>query len=66
MKIVGEPPAPASAQPADRRLKMHLRLFTVGAYTYRLITLRPGTRVAFSTNFAGEPGLKADHHTTTR
>ena len=35
----------------DSRLKMHLRLRTIGNCTYRLITLRPDTNVAFSTNF---------------
>jgi hypothetical protein len=30
---------------------MHLRLLTAGGTTYRIITLRPSTKVAFSTNF---------------
>jgi hypothetical protein len=52
MGIVHRPATPAAeALPADSRLKMHLRLLTVGGYTYRLVTLRPITKVAFSTNF---------------
>jgi hypothetical protein len=35
----------------DSRLKVHLRLLAVGGSTYRVITLRPSTRIAFSTNF---------------
>ncbi len=41
------PPGPS----ADARLKMHLRLVSVGAYPYHLVMLRPGTRAGFSTNF---------------
>jgi hypothetical protein len=33
------------------RLKMHLRLLRLGGDTYRVVTLRPSTRVGFSTNF---------------
>jgi hypothetical protein len=33
------------------RLKMHLRFFTVGSSLYRIVTLRPATPIAFSTNF---------------
>jgi len=36
---------------AESRLKMHLRLLRIGGATYRVVTLRPSTRVAFSTNF---------------
>ncbi len=35
-------------------LKLHLRLLVIGATTYRLITLRPTTRIVFSTNFYHE------------
>lgn len=41
----------APKQQADSRLKMHLRLLTIRGETHRVVTLRPGTRVAFSTNF---------------
>ena len=34
-----------------RGLKVHLRLVSVGAITYRVVTLRPATRVAFSSNY---------------
>ena len=33
------------------RLKVHLRLLPLAGRTYRIITLRPSTRVAFSTNY---------------
>lgn len=36
---------------ADSRLKVHLRLVTIRGSTYRLVTLRPSTKIAFSTNF---------------
>jgi hypothetical protein len=36
---------------ADSRLKVHLRLVPVGGQIYRVVTLRPGTPLAFSTNF---------------
>lgn len=45
-----------SQQPHHRRdtdnsnLKLHLRLATIAGRTYRLITLRPDTQAAFSTN----------------
>ena len=32
-------------------MKVHLRLVNVRGYTYRVITLRPGTEAAFSTNY---------------
>ncbi len=51
MRIVSQPPSPTPARPAECRLKLHLRLLTAGGYTYRVVTLRPGTRAAFSTNF---------------
>ncbi len=35
----------------DARMKLHLRLFTLSGHTYRVLTLRPGTQAAFSTNF---------------
>jgi hypothetical protein len=37
--------------PAEGRLKVHLRLLRLGGGTYRVITLRPGTPAAFSTNY---------------
>jgi len=30
---------------------MHLRLLTTGGYTYRIVTLRPGTGIVFSANY---------------
>jgi hypothetical protein len=36
---------------AEGRLKVHLRLMRLGGATYRVITLRPGTPAAFSTNY---------------
>jgi hypothetical protein len=33
------------------RLKLHLRLLQLSGKTYRIVTLRPSTRVAFSTNY---------------
>ena len=41
----------AARPKADNRLKMHLRLLTICGTTLRVVTLRPSTRVAFSTNF---------------
>jgi len=35
-------------------MKLHLRELTIGKTTYRIVTLRPGTRVTFSTNFFHE------------
>jgi hypothetical protein len=37
--------------PSLGRLKMHLRVRRFASRTYRLVTLRPGARVGFSTNF---------------
>lgn len=51
MGIVTQPPEVRPALSADSRLKVHLRLLAVRGYTYRLITLRPETKIAFSTNF---------------
>jgi hypothetical protein len=39
------------AHTEDSRLKVHLRLVTVGGHAYRVVTLRPGTHVCYSTNF---------------
>jgi hypothetical protein len=36
---------------AASRMKMHLRLLTINGHTYRIVTLRPGTEIVFSTNF---------------
>lgn len=52
MGIVQQP----EQQPRQRlnphsRLKVHLRLLQLAGKTYRIITLRPSTRVAFSTNY---------------
>ncbi len=33
------------------RMKLHLRVLPLGGMRYHLLTLRPGTRAAFSTNF---------------
>src|SRR5437762_9292860 len=35
----------------DSRMKVHLRELSLGKTEYRVVTLRPGTRVSFSTNF---------------
>jgi hypothetical protein len=51
MGLFNRPAEPAPGPADDSRLKMHLRLLTAGGYPYRVVTLRPGTRVAFSTNF---------------
>lgn len=46
-------PGPHDAQhgPAISRLKVHLRLLRLAGQVYRVVTLRPGTAAAFSTNF---------------
>ncbi len=54
MGIVSQPPSPIQKAPAESRLKLHLRLITAGGYTYHVVALRPGTRIAFSTNFFHE------------
>jgi hypothetical protein len=51
MSILVKPPTPKQAQCSDSRLKMHLRLLTIDGYTYRIVTLRPGTEIVFSTNY---------------
>ena len=33
---------------------MHLRLLTIDRHAYRIVTLRPGTEIVFSTNFFHE------------
>jgi hypothetical protein len=38
----------------DSRLKMHLRLLSLGGTTYHVVTLRPSADVTFSTNFFHE------------
>src|SRR5689334_8249931 len=35
----------------EDRLKVHLRVLRCGGQLYRVVTLRPSTRVGFSTNF---------------
>ena len=40
-----------NASTFDARMKLHLRMITIGPHTYRVLTLRPGTQAAFSTNF---------------
>ena len=42
---------PPGAASLDSRLKLHLRVLAVGGHTYRVLSLRPGARVRFSTNF---------------
>jgi hypothetical protein len=54
MGIISQAPAARPRQAADSRLKMHLRLLTLGGSPYRVVTLRPGTRIAFSTNYFHE------------
>ena len=51
MGTVNQPTQPTQPPSEDGRLKMHLRLLTLGGATYRVVTLRPGTKTAFSTNF---------------
>jgi hypothetical protein len=51
MGIVTRPLDTHSRLTAASRLKVHLRLMRIRGTTYRVVTLRPGTRVAFSTNF---------------
>ena len=46
-----EPTCTARAKSAHDRVKLNLRIVKIGGYTYRILTLRPATRVAFSTNF---------------
>jgi hypothetical protein len=41
---------PGNAWEESARMKLHLRPVRLGGTTYRLLTLRPGTRAAFSTN----------------
>src|SRR4051794_38913944 len=45
------PPDTRRRLPAESRLKMHLRLLSLGRDVYRVVTLRPSTRIGFSTNF---------------
>src|SRR5688572_26518503 len=49
MSIV--PPSPKPAPCAQSRMKVHLRLVTLGREVYRIVTLRSGTRILYSTNF---------------
>jgi hypothetical protein len=51
MEITSEPRNAAKRASAVCRLKMHLRLMPVGGKTLRVVSLRPGTKIAFSTNF---------------
>jgi hypothetical protein len=50
MDLVAPSSDTVSKQDAMSRLKMHLRLVTIRGETYRVVTLRPSTRIAFSTN----------------
>ncbi len=54
MSDAGRTPNPTRGESADRPLKLHLRVCLVGGYAYRVLTLRPGTTTAFSTNFFHE------------
>src|SRR5262249_19966513 len=51
MGIISQPEKPAPSRAEDSRLKMHLRCLTMGGYPFRIVTLRPGTKIGFSTNF---------------
>lgn len=42
---------PKDRSSRDRCLKLHLRVFQIAGYTYRVLTLRPGDRARFSTNY---------------
>jgi hypothetical protein len=44
-------PGNAARAADDARLKLHLRLVPIGRTLYRVVTLRPGTEAAFSTNY---------------
>ncbi len=46
-----EPSCKAHAGIAYDRVKLNMRIIRIGGYTYRILTLRPATKVAFSTNF---------------
>jgi hypothetical protein len=54
MDIITGPTDTVPGQKVESRLKMHLRLLTIRGATYRVVTLRPSTRGAFSTNFFHE------------
>jgi hypothetical protein len=54
MGITSQPRNTARRPAADSRLKLHLRLLPFGGRTYHIVTLRPGTATAFSTNFFHE------------
>src|SRR6476659_3063566 len=43
--LLRQPPCAAS------RMKMHLRVLTIDGVAYRIVTLRPSTKIVFSTNF---------------
>jgi hypothetical protein len=49
MSILVKSPTPKQTQNSDSRLKMHL--LTIDRHTYRIVTLRPGTGIVFSTNY---------------
>jgi hypothetical protein len=51
MEIVSQESLPEQQRSPESQLKMHLRLLTIGGTTYRIVTLRPGTKICFSTNF---------------
>ncbi len=51
MSILVKLPTPEQTQCSDSRLKMHLRVMNIDRHTYRIVTLRPGTGIVFSTNF---------------
>jgi hypothetical protein len=51
MSIIVKPPTPKQSPCSDSRLKVHLRLLTINGRVYRIVTLRPGTAIVFSTNF---------------
>lgn len=53
MGIISRPSNEAASRPLSR-LKLHLRLVTVNRYCYRVVSLRPSTRVFYSTNFYHE------------
>ena len=62
------PDAPKRQQPQNARtagadLKLHLRVVRIRDRSYRLLTLRPGARAAFSTNhFHGTWHILSDPH----
>lgn len=54
MPRITKRPRPGTAHASGDRLKLHLREVEINRTRYRVVTLRPGTDAAFSTNFFHE------------